>query len=203
MESLVQGLIYYIDIWGYTAIFLGTLLASACIPLPSEIILGFGGYLVYISRLNFEYTIAVGIIGELLGSLISYSIGFYGGPTVVDRYGKYIFLSHKKMSMAQQWFEQYGIIVVFVGRLLPVIRGVIALPAGFGQVNFKKFVVFIFFSSAVWATVLVYTGIKLGENWRLISSYGHAVAVGATVILIIAAVIFYVFKVQKQQGNNS
>lgn len=173
MEQFFQYVIYLIDIWGYPAILIGMALESANIPIPSELIFGFAGYLVFLGRMDFNLAVIYGVVGGLLGSIVSYLAGYYGGPPFVARYGRYIFLSEKNVAMAQKWFDRYGLITVLVARLLPVIRTFISLPAGFARVNFIRFIVYTILGSVPWTIALIYVGMLLGANWEAMRAIGH------------------------------
>lgn len=173
MEQIFQYVIHLIDIWGYPAILIGMALESANIPIPSELIFGFAGYLVFLGRMDFNLAVMAGVVGGLLGSIGSYLVGYYGGPPFVTRYGRYIFLSEQKVAMAQKWFDRYGLITVLLARLLPVVRTFISLPAGFARVNLIKFIVYTIVGSVPWTIALVYTGMMLGANWEVIRTIGH------------------------------
>ena len=192
MEQLFQMVIDLIDIWGYSAIAIGMALESANIPIPSELIFGFAGYLVFLGRLDFNGAVIAGVVGGLIGSIISYLVGYYGGPTFVARYGWYVFLSDKNVVMAQKWFDRYGLITVLIARLLPVVRTFISLPAGFAKVNFAKFVLYTILGSVPWTIALVYIGMLLGENWSTMRTIGHEaslVVAGGLFILVIYYII--------------
>jgi len=192
MEQLFQMVIDLIDIWGYPAILIGMALESANIPIPSELIFGFAGYLVFLGRLDFNSVVMAGVVGGLIGSILSYLVGYYGGPTFVTRYGRYMFLSDKNVAMAQKWFDRYGLITVLVARLLPVVRTFISLPAGFARVNFVKFVAYTILGSTPWTIALVYIGMLLGENWPKMRAIGHEaslVVAGGLFILLIYYII--------------
>jgi membrane protein DedA with SNARE-associated domain len=193
MEQLFQGVTIYIQSWGYPAILLGMALESANIPIPSELIFGFAGYLVYLGQLDFNLAVIYGVIGGLLGSAISYSVGYYGGPPFVYKYGKYVLLSERKIHLAQDWFDRYGLKAAFFARLLPVVRTFISLPAGFAKVNFPKFMFYTLIGSVPWTIVLIYAGMSLGENWHILSAYGHEASL-ITVAVIIVIVLYYIRK---------
>ncbi|HZK18248.1 MAG TPA: DedA family protein [Clostridia bacterium] len=161
---------------------------SANIPLPSEIILPFGGYLVSTGDLNFWGVAFAGTIGGTLGSMASYIIGFYGGRPLLDRYGRYLGISHANLAMADQWFTRYGEYTVFFTRLMPVIRTFISLPAGISKMNFNRFVIYTFLGSLPWCVFLTWLGFKLGEEWESIEKYFHL----ADVVIIGAVVLFIV-----------
>ncbi|VBB07025.1 Hypothetical protein LUCI_2269 [Lucifera butyrica] len=197
MDYIVQTMIDYIGSQGYFAILVGTGLASMGVPVPSELTLAFAGYLVFAERLQFGWVIPAALLGEVLGSLIAYLIGYFGEGAFVHKYGKYMFLSPRKLEYAQAWFERYGMITVLVGRILPVVRGMIALPAGLLQVNLKKFMIYIVLSSTIWCIGLVSLGRLLGENWRKLYEMGHAAGLVAVFgLLLFLTVGFWVRKKQ-------
>jgi membrane protein DedA with SNARE-associated domain len=171
MEALLVNLVAYIGAWGYWAVFWGMVLANANIPLPSEVVLGFAGYLVFAGRFDFVPMVAVATIGGVFGSVVSYLVGYYSGPGVVRRYGRYVLLSPGKLRLAEQWFERYGVVVAFYGRLVPLVRAFVSLPAGFARMNFGRFFLYTVAGSLLWSAGLVYLGMVFGENWRQLHNY--------------------------------
>jgi membrane protein DedA with SNARE-associated domain len=150
---------------GYGGILLLMAIESACIPLPSEVIMPFSGYLVHTGRFNLFWVATFGALGCNLGSLIAYYLGYYGGRPLVERYGSYIFLSHKELDWADHFFARYGNRTVFISRLLPVVRTFIALPAGVARMPQWRFHVYTFLGSWPWCLALAYVGMRLGEKW--------------------------------------
>jgi membrane protein DedA with SNARE-associated domain len=150
---------------GYSGIVLLMAIESACIPLPSEIIMPFSGYLVSTGEMNLWAVGTAGAIGCVLGSLVAYWVGMYGGRPVIEKYGRYILLSHHDLDIADRWFAKYGEVIVFVSRLLPAIRTFIAFPAGVARMNLTRFVLYTFAGSLPWCIGLAYVGQKLGEEW--------------------------------------
>ena len=150
---------------GYAGIVLLMGIESACIPLPSEIIMPFSGYLVSRGELNLWGVGVAGAVGCVLGSLVAYWVGMYGGRPMIERYGKYILLSRHDLDLADRWFAKYGEAIVFVSRLLPAIRTFIAFPAGVARMNLTRFVIYTFAGSLLWCIALAYVGQKLGEKW--------------------------------------
>lgn len=181
----------YIALRGYSAIVIGMALESACIPVPSEFIFGFAGYLVYRGQLDFALTVVAGVVGGLIGSIVAYLIGYYGGQPLVTKYGRYIFLSKRNVDMAQRWFDRYGLKATFFSRLLPVVRTFISLPAGFAHVNFGKFIIYTLLGSIPWTIGLIYTGMILGENWQELNAIGHKASLIVAAGLIVAVVYYY------------
>ena len=150
---------------GYSGVVLLMAIESACIPLPSEIIMPFSGYLVSTGELNLWGVAIAGAVGCVLGSLVAYWIGMYGGRPFIEKYGRYILLSRHDLDIADRWFGKYGEIIVFVSRLLPAIRTFIAFPAGVARMNLPRFVIYTFAGSLPWCLALAYVGQKLGEQW--------------------------------------
>ncbi|MBP7332076.1 MAG: DedA family protein [Firmicutes bacterium] len=165
---------------------------SANIPLPSEIILPFGGYLVSTGRLNFYGTVMAGTVGGTVGSALSYYLGLWGGRPILVKYGRYFGFSMKHLEAADRWFNRYGEATVFFTRLMPIIRTFISLPAGISGMNFKRFLIYTFLGSLPWSILLVYVGLKLGQNWAAIKPWFHRLDV--VIVLGIVAVIFYLWR---------
>lgn len=199
MEQFFHIVIEYIAQGGYFAIIIGMALESACIPIPSELILGFAGYLVYLERMEFIPAVLAGVAGGLSGSIAAYLVGYYGGRPLVMHYGRYILLSERNVRIAQSWFDRYGLKAALYSRLLPVIRTFISLPAGFAKVNFEKFAAYTVLGSIPWTVALIYVGLLLGENWQLINDIGDKIsfAVAAAVIIV----IIYCYRKNHLQPN--
>lgn len=165
IATLAGFIIAVISKTGYLGVLLLMAIESACIPLPSEIIMPFAGYLVYSGRFSLVLAATAGALGCNLGSVIAYEIGHYGGRPLVERYGSYILVGRHDLDMADRFFHRFGAAAVLIGRLLPVIRTFIALPAGIARMPRLKFHVFTFLGSWPWCFVLTWIGMKLGERW--------------------------------------
>ena len=139
---------------------------SACIPLPSEIIMPFAGYLVYLGRFNLFWAATAGAIGCNLGSIVAYWVGAKGGRPLVERYGRWVLMSHHDLDRMTLFFEKYGSITVLIARLLPVVRTFIAFPAGIAKMPQLRFHIYTFVGSWPWCFALAYAGMKLGEKWH-------------------------------------
>ena len=164
--TILSGfIIATISTLGYSGIVLLMAIESACIPLPSEIIMPFSGYLVSTGEMNLWGVAVAGAVGCVLGSLVAYWVGMYGGRPFIEKYGRYILLSRHDLDMADRWFAKRGEIIVFVSRLLPAIRTFIAFPAGVARMNLPRFVIYTFAGSLPWCLGLAYVGQKLGEQW--------------------------------------
>ncbi len=158
---------------GYPGIALLMGIESACIPLPSEIIMPFSGYLVLAGRFRLAGVAVAGAAGCNLGSIVAYYVGARGGRPLVERYGRLLLVSRRDLARADRWFARYGDWTVFFARLLPVVRTFIALPAGVARMNFWRFNVYTFLGSLPWCWALAYAGLKLGARWTLLRAYFH------------------------------
>ncbi len=165
LASLVQFVIWVISSTGYAGVALLMGIESACIPLPSEIIMPFAGYLVFKGQFSLVWVATAGAIGCNLGSVVAYWIGAKGGRPLVEKYGRYVLMSRHDLDRMTYYFEKYGSIMVLVGRLLPVVRTFIALPAGIAKMPQLKFHIYTFVGSWPWCYALAYAGMKLGESW--------------------------------------
>lgn len=161
---------------------------SANIPLPSEVIMPFSGYLVSQGILNLWWVAVAGAFGCVIGSVLSYALGFWGGRPLVEKYGKYIFLSHHDIDKADKWFAKYGDWAIFISRLLPVVRTFISFPAGLTKMHFKRFVIFTFLGSLPWCIGLAYVGEIMGNNWESLRVYFKRfdVLIAAVIVAVIA-----------------
>lgn len=165
IEILSAFIVATISTLGYAGIVLLMAIESACIPLPSEIIMPFSGYLVYTGQFNLWLVGIAGAFGCVVGSLVAYWVGMRGGRPLIEKYGRYILISHHDLDLADRLFKRYGEIIVLASRLLPVIRTFIAFPAGVAKMNLKRFVIYTFAGSLPWCIGLAYVGQKLGRQW--------------------------------------
>jgi len=169
---------------GYGGIVILMAIESACIPLPSELIMPFAGYLVFEGTMKLVWVATAGALGCNLGSLIAYEIGAYGGRPLVERYGRWILLGRRDLDWADRFFARWGYLAVFIARLLPVIRTFIALPAGIARMPRGRFHAYTFLGSWPWCFALAWFGMKLGENWRGLGKYLHKFDVVILAVLV-------------------
>lgn len=176
-EKILAALFIFIKsliaVTGYGGIVILMAIESACIPLPSELIMPFAGYLVFEGTMKLVWVATAGAIGCNLGSLVSYEIGCYGGRPLVERYGRWILLGRRELDWADRFFARWGYLAVFIARLLPVVRTFIALPAGIARMSRVRFHLYTFLGSWPWCFGLAWLGMKLGENWRQLGKYFH------------------------------
>jgi len=171
LAAISSFIIGIISDFGYFGITLLMALESACIPIPSEVIMPFSGYLVFTDRFAFWLVVFAGTIGNLLGSIIAYSVGLKGGRPLIEKYGKYILINQYELEWAENWFKKYGNISVFFSRMLPIVRTFISFPAGIAKMPFWKFCLYTFLGSLPWSIFLTYIGVIAGENWKNIEVY--------------------------------
>lgn len=167
---------------GYYGIVIMMGIESACIPLPSEIIMPYGGFLVATEPHRFSLLgmAIAGALGCVWGSAVAYWAGKYGGRPFIERYGKYILIRHKDLDKADRFFDKYGDWAIFISRILPVVRTFISFPAGMSKMRFGRFLIYTFVGSLPWCFALAYVGKRLGDNWDSIKQYFH----GADVIIL-------------------
>lgn len=181
---------------GYPGIVLTMAIESALIPLPSEIIMPFSGFLVTIGKFSLLGVAIAGAAGNVIGSLIAYAIGYYGHEKLVRRFirkfGKWILVSEHELDVTEQLLHKYKDLVVLGSRVVPGIRTVISLPCGFAKLPLFRFITLTFIGSLVWSYFLAWIGFVLGQNWRTIGPYFHK-ADAVIVLLIVGAIGFYIY----------
>lgn len=192
MEEVSQVFLQFINSYGYIAVAVLMAMENACIPIPSELILGFAGYLIFAEQMTFTGAMVAGMVGGMAGSIFAYAVGSTGGRAFVDKYGKYFFIKKSHVDLAQRWFDKYGIRAVFFSRMLPVIRTFISLPAGFARVNFPEFLFYTFAGSLPWTALILYAGIILGENWKKLLEVGHEASIAFVVICVVGLIVWYI-----------
>ncbi len=170
---LAGWIIMVISTLGYGGIVLLMGIESACIPLPSEVIMPFAGYLVHTGQLTLWGVALAGAVGCVVGSIPAYYLGAYGGRAMIEKYGRYVLISQQDLHFADKAFEKHGEIIIFIGRLLPVVRTFIAFPAGIARMNMARFVIYTFSGSLIWCFLLAFAGMKLGEHWQTLGVYFH------------------------------
>ncbi len=206
IDKLVEIVTQIVNFLGYWGVGGGMLLESACIPIPSEAVLPAAGIMVANSNNVFASMLAANItaaFGSLLGSILAYTVGYYGGRPFILKYGKYFFVSEEHFYKAENTFNKFGVAAVFFGRLLPIIRTFISLPAGIAKMDLKKFITFSLVGMLPWNALLIYLGYYFGKDYKeKISPYFHEyeyVVIGAIVLIIAVLAIRYFFKKRKKQ----
>ncbi|MDU1772711.1 MAG: DedA family protein [Dialister micraerophilus] len=193
----MEIIIDFLTEWGYTALFITMALENMNIPIPSEIILGFAGFLVSQQIFSFWPTVIVATIAGVVGSLLSYWIGATSGRLFLLKIAEKNSFTNKKLQMADAWFKKYGGLAVFTGRLLPGIRTFISLPAGISHYPLVQFVIYTIIGTIPWTLMLIYIGDLLGENWHELLNYKLELALFSIGVLIIALVLYFIIRQRK------
>ncbi len=186
ISELSRFIIACISRFGYGGIVFTMAIESACIPLPSEIIMPFSGYLVSTGEFTMFGVTLAGALGNVVGSIVAYYAGIWGGRPFVERYGAYFLVSHRDLDIADRWFQKYGEAAVFFSRMLPVVRTFISLPAGIAHMKFLRFVVFTFVGALPWCYLLAYVGVKMGQEWDHLRGYFHQFDIVIGLFLVLA-----------------
>lgn len=192
IDWLSRTAIELIDTLGLAGIFVGMILESACIPIPSEVILLGGGAAAALGSMSYWGVVIAGVLGNVVGSIIAYYIGAWGGRRLLARYGKYILFNQSHLDQAQRWFDRRGEITVLIARNLPFVRTFISLPAGIASMHIMKFIAFTIIGCIPWNMALAYAGYKLGESDQ-IERIMHPVSYAIAAVVIVAA-FFWLFK---------
>jgi membrane protein DedA with SNARE-associated domain len=190
---------HLVSSYGYAAIFLLSVLQSCCVPTSSEITLGVAGYLASQGKLSLPAVILVAATGETVGAYIAWAIGRYGGRAFVDRYGKYVLLTHHDLDRAEGWYHRHGNWGVFGGRLIPVVRNFVAVPAGVAEFPLVRFGVLTFLGSLIWDGAMALIGYGVGGSYdHVMKKFAFAgYVIGAVVVVAIAVVIYHRYRAYK------
>ena len=199
---------HFIATYGYLAVFLLMVAESACIPVPSELVMPLGGALaagaVAGHRLSLTLVIVAGVAGNVVGSYVAWAVGRWGGQAVLRRWGGRVWLSEHHLEVANRWFGRYGPRAVLIGRLLPVVRTFISLPAGIAGMRPLRFGVYTTIGCIPWTAALAAAGYAIGSSWEQIPNAFHTVTYVVAAIVVVALVIgVWVFIVRTRRGNHA
>lgn len=202
--SFLAGWIIAVISWGgYWGIVICMAIESACIPLPSEIIMPFSGYLVYKGQFTLWGTALAGAFGCVVGSVAAYYAGLYLGRDFLLKYGKYVLVNSRDIEWAERWFKKYGSAAIFFSRLLPVIRTFISFPAGVVKMKMAPFVFYTFIGSYPWCYGLSWIGKKMGENWDTLGKYFHKFDIAIGTLILIGIIFWVKHHIQGVKGERS
>lgn len=197
LETIVSAITGFISQAGYIGIFLGMTLESMCLPLPSEIVLVFGGFLVGEGRFSLPLILASAFAGSLVGSTITYCIARFGGWPLLQRYGRFILITEQRLIATEVWFKRHGSKAVFFCRLVSGMRAIVSLPAGLCHMPYPKFLLYTALGSGAWIVAGVLFGRFVGKEWKVLNNYGHMI-LAAAIVLVAAMLIWH--HISKHRG---
>ncbi len=185
-ELLIDHIVNWIGISGYPGLVVLMALESMVAPLPSEAVMPFAGFLIFEREFSFLGVIFFSIVGSIIGSAISYYAGLYGGRPFITRFGKYLLLDMRDLEVTENFFNKYGDKTIFFSRFIPVVRHLISIPAGAGEMKFGKFILYTAIGAGLWNSFLAYAGFRLKSHWDTIRHYSQIIDIVVVVVLIIA-----------------
>jgi membrane protein DedA with SNARE-associated domain len=192
-ELLINHVVNWIGISGYAGLAVLMALESMVAPLPSEAVMPFAGFLIFEGRFSFYEVILFSTIGSIIGSVISYYAGLYGGRPFVNRFGKYLLLDSHDLEVTEKFFNKYGEKTIFFSRFIPVVRHLISIPAGIGEMKLGKFIVYTAIGAGLWNSFLAYAGFRLKSHWETIRHYSQAIDI-AIVLLLLLGIAYFVYR---------
>jgi membrane protein DedA with SNARE-associated domain len=194
MKEFIFSVLEFLSELGYFGIALGLMIEI----IPSEIVLGYGGYMISEGILGYPGAVIAGTIGGTLAQLFLYWAGYYGGRPFLEKYGKYVFVKKKQIDLSEQWFRKYGVGVIFFARFIPVVRHAISIPAGIAKMSATKFTLYTVAAIIPWTILFLYLGHALGENWSHIKEYAAQYTMPIIIGAVILGVIYFLIKKTKK-----
>jgi membrane protein DedA with SNARE-associated domain len=194
MTDFINNILEFLSQLGYFGIAIGLMIEI----IPSEIVLGYGGYMISQGHLNFIGAVIAGTIGGTLAQLFLYWAGYYGGRPFLEKYGKYVLIKKNHIDIAEQWFEKYGAGVIFSARFIPVVRHAISIPAGIAKMSATKFTLYTVAAIIPWTILFLYLGKVLGSNWAHIKEYAQPYVMPAIIGAIVLGAIYFLIKKTKK-----
>ncbi len=210
LSALINGIMFLttnvtaaVSSWGYVGVFALMLLESSSLPVPSEVVLPFAGYLVSLGKLDFLVAVAVATTAGIGGSLIDYYIGLRGAHVLSEHrvLGKVLFDKHQ-LEVAAGWFSRYGAAMVFLGRFIPGFRTIVSFPAGAVHMSLPKFVLFTTAGCLLWNALLIYIGVFLGERWREVAGISHYLIIAAVAAAVVAVAVFLILRRKRRRSSS-
>jgi membrane protein DedA with SNARE-associated domain len=194
MKEFIFSVLEFLSQLGYFGIALGLMIEV----IPSEIVLGYGGYMISEGILGYPGAIIAGTIGGTFAQLFLYWAGYYGGRPFLEKYGKYVFINKKQIDLSEQWFSKYGVGVIFFARFIPVVRHAISIPAGIAKMSATKFTLYTVAAVIPWTILFLYLGHALGENWSHIKEYAAQYTLPIIIGAVLLGVIYFLIKKTKK-----
>lgn len=191
--------IHVVSSSGYFGIFFLMSLESMVFPMPSELVMPFAGFLIASGQMNLLFVVLAATLGSIVGSLLSYCLGKYGGNKFVFKYGKYFLLNEEHLINTERWFSKKGDLTIFIGRFIPIVRHVISIPAGIGKMDIKKFSLYTILGAGIWNFFLAYIGYLLGSNWEKIKQYSDYISWAVLIILLVIGAYFLLRAIKKKR----
>ncbi len=198
MHDLINWLLNTLNAMGYPGIFALMAMESSVIPLPSELVMPPAGYLAHQGEMNIWVAILMGTLGSLAGAYANYFVSHWLGRPLVLKYGKYVGITEKKFAKVESFFLKHGEISTFIGRLLPVIRHLISIPAGIAGMNHLRFSLYTLAGAGLWCTILTWIGYFIGKEQALIMKYSHQALIG---VIIFSAILIAVYVWRHKKGS--
>jgi membrane protein DedA with SNARE-associated domain len=189
-EAIAHHITQLIASGGYPSVAFFMMLESMVAPVPSEAVMPFAGALIATQRFTFLGVALASTLGSIIGSSVSYAMGYYGGRPLVNRFGKYLLLNQHDLTVTEKFFGRYGSVAIFVGRFIPVIRHLISIPAGVGRMRILPFIVYTTVGACIWNTFLAWLGYHLGNHWELVHKYSKPIDIVMGVLLIAGLAYF-------------
>jgi membrane protein DedA with SNARE-associated domain len=202
-EFLAGYITAFIDKTGYASVFVLMVMESMVFPVPSEAVMPFAGFLVAESRFSFAAVIIVSTFASIVGSLLSYWIGRYGGKPFIERFGKYLLLNQHDLAVTEKFFGKYGDITILICRFIPVVRHLISIPAGTGQMNLLKFSLYTIIGAGLWNSFLTVCGFYLRKNWEAVMEYSRIVDIAVLFILVGLVGLFVITHLKRARSKNT
>lgn len=204
VHEAMNWLVVTINAWGYPGIVVLMAMESSVLPVPSEFVMPPAGYLAHQGKMSAPLAILCGTVGSLIGAYANYFASRWLGRPLVLKYGKYVLISEKKFLRAEAFFQKHGEVATFIGRLLPVIRHLISIPAGIARMNHLRFSLYTLAGAAIWCTVLTYFGYFIGAEKELVKKYSHHILIGAVIFsAVVLAVYIWIQRRKKNAGGGA
>ncbi|WP_420489753.1 DedA family protein [Neobacillus drentensis] len=194
MADFINSVLEFLSQLGYFGIALGLMIEI----IPSEIVLGYGGYMIAQGHLNFIGAVIAGTIGGTIAQLFLYWAGYYGGRPFLEKYGKFVLIKKSHIDIAEQWFEKYGAGVIFSARFIPVVRHAISIPAGIAKMSATKFTLYTVAAVLPWSILFLYLGKVLGSNWSHIKEYAQPYVMPIIIAAVVLGAIYFLIKKTKK-----
>lgn len=201
LEKAITIVTAVIGTLGYPGVFLFMAIESACIPIPSEVVLVFAGFLAARGDFSIPAAMAAGLGGALTGSSLSYALGRFGGRALALRWGKYVLITEERLNLTQDWFQRYGGRAVFICRLITGLRAIVSIPAGLARMNFLRFLAYTTAGTGLWVVTAVLIGYFVGEEWQRIIHFLRRANEAVLIVVIVLAVAAYFYWHLRHRGK--